>query len=67
MPWGKQAYAPQLLRPCAATTEAQVPRGHALQEKPLQEEACAPQREALVHGNQRRPVRHKEGPAQPTE
>ena len=35
---------PQLLSPCATTTEACAPRAHALlQEKPLQWEACAPQ------------------------
>ena len=32
-----EARAPQLLSPCATTTEALTPRGHALQqEKPLQ-------------------------------
>ena len=37
MPRSNQACAPQLLSPCAATTEAHVPRAGALQqEKPLQ-------------------------------
>ena len=42
----------QLLSPCAATTEARVPRARALQqEKPPQREACAPQRKVA-------PARH---------
>ena len=40
-----RACEPQLLSPCATTTEAHAPRAHALQqEKPPQWEACAPQR-----------------------
>ena len=36
---------PQLLSPCATTTEARVPRARALQqEKPLQGEAHDPER-----------------------
>ena len=39
------ACAPQLLSPCATTTEACAPRARApQQEKPLQQEAHAPQR-----------------------
>ena len=38
-----RAREPQLLSPCATTTEALLPRAHALQqEKPPQWEACAP-------------------------
>ena len=44
-PAGSSARVPQLLSPRAATTEARAPRAHApQQEKPLQWEACAPQR-----------------------
>ena len=40
-----RACEPQLLSPCATTTEAHAPRAHApQQEKPLQREARAPQR-----------------------
>ena len=40
-----RAHVPQVLSLCAATTEARVPRARALQqEKPPQQEACAPQR-----------------------
>ena len=47
------AWEPQLLSPRAITTEACVPRAHALQqEKPLQWEARAPQqRVAPAHCN----------------
>ena len=39
------AHLPQLLSPCATTTEARVPRARApQQEKPLRWEARAPQR-----------------------
>ena len=38
------ARVPQLLSPCATTTEAHAPRAHAPQEKPPQWEARAPQR-----------------------
>ena len=49
------ACVPQLLSPCAATTEAHAPRTHALQqEKPPQWDARAPQqRVAPTHHNQR--------------
>ena len=41
------SHTPQLLNPGATTTEAGVPRAHALQqEKPLPWEACAPQQRA---------------------
>ena len=41
-----RAREPQLLRPCATTTEARVPRARApQQEKPPQWEACAQQQE----------------------
>ena len=55
MPRSNQAHAPQLLSPCATTTEAHMPRTHAPQQKnPLQWEAHAPQLEkACVQ--QRRP------------
>ena len=36
MPWSNKAHAPQLLSPCATTTEACVPRACAPQEKSLQ-------------------------------
>ena len=38
------AHVPQLLSPCAATTEARAPRARTPQEKPPQWEARAPQR-----------------------
>ena len=42
MPHGNQAHVPQLLSPCAATTEAHALRACALQqEKPPQREAHA--------------------------
>ena len=39
-----RAHEPQLLSPCATTTEACAPRARAQQEKPPQWEARAPQR-----------------------
>ena len=53
--------------PCAATTEAHVPRACALQqEKPPQWEAHAPQqRVASTHRNWRKPARSNEDPTQP--
>ena len=52
-PMCPRAHVPQLLSLCAATTEARMPRAHALQqEKPLQWEASTPQRRvALTHCN----------------
>ena len=38
-----KAHGPQLPSPWAAATESHMPRAHALQEKPPQWEACAPQ------------------------
>ena len=50
-----RACEPQLLSPCAAATEARVPRARApQQEKPLQWETCAPQLEK-TRAQQRRP------------
>ena len=59
-----RAHVPQLLSPCAATTEARMPRARApQQEKPPQWEACAPQWRVAsrlpqlekAHTQQRRP------------
>ena len=42
-----RAHEPQLLSPCATTTEARAPIARALQqEKPPQQEACAPQQKS---------------------
>ena len=48
--WARE---PQLLSPCATTTEAHAPRAHApQQEKPLQWDACTPERTvAPAHRN----------------
>ena len=42
--WSNSAHVPQLLSPCS--------RAHALQEKPLQWEACALQLESILHSLQ---------------
>ena len=63
------ACVPQLLSPCATTTEAHVSIAHALQqEKPPQWEAHALQRRAApARRNKRKPACSNEDPTQPKE
>ena len=62
--WARE---PQPLSPCAATTEAHVPRSHALQqEKPPQWEARAPQGRVAPRSLQpEKSLRVNEDPTQP--
>ena len=62
-----RAHEPQLLSLRATTTEACVPRAHALQQEKLRQwEAHAPQqRVAPARLNQRKPARSNENPMQP--
>ena len=67
MPCSNYAHGPQLLSPCATSTEAHAPGDWALQqEKPLQWEAQAPQQRIVPTGpNQRKLVRSNEDWVQP--
>ena len=62
-----RAREPQLLSPCATTTEAHVPRAHAPQQEKLQQwEAHAPQRRvAPALHDQRKAAQSNEDPTQP--
>ena len=66
MPWSNWACA-QLLSPCTATTDTQVPGARdPQQERSLRWQAHTPQwRVAPTRCNQRQPTCSKEGPAQP--
>ena len=66
-PQGNWANEPQLLSPCAATSEAHRPRAHTpQQDKPPQWEALTlQQRVAPTHHNQRKPVHSNRDPVQP--